>query len=107
MPTVPTTRPLLRLGRLELDPRLRALQPGSAASGLFVPAPVEVPESVPEQSYAWEGAWADAVREAGQLGADERTAQALATGAGKAPAAGARVVVAAHGEVLLSRWLPS
>jgi hypothetical protein len=106
MPTVPTTRPLLRLGRLELDPGLRALQPGSAASGLFVTATVEVPESVSEQSYAWEVAWADAVREAGQLGADERTAQALATGAEKAPAAGARVVVAAHGEVLLSRWLP-
>jgi Bacterial archaeo-eukaryotic release factor family 2 len=106
MPTVPTTRPLLRLGRLEPDPGLRALQPGSAASGLVVTATVEVPESVSEQPYAWEVAWADAVREAGQLGADEPTAQALATGAGKAPAAGARVVVAAHGEVLLSRWLP-
>src|SRR5262249_43050851 len=101
------TRPLLRLGRLEPDPGLRALQPGSAASGLIVTATVEVPESpASEQPYAWEVAWADAVREAGQLGAGERTAQALAAGAGKAPAAGAGVVVAAHGEVLLSRWLP-
>ena len=106
MPSVPVTRPLLRLGRLELDPGLRAFQPGSAASGLVVTATVEVPESVSEQQYAWDVAWADAVREAGQLGADERTAQALATGAGKAAAAGARVVVAAHGEVLLARWLP-
>jgi len=100
------TRPLLRLGRLELDPGLRAVQPGSAASGPVVTATVEVPESVSERQYAWEVAWADAVREAGRLGADERTAQALATGAGKAPAAGARVVVAAQGEVLLARWLP-
>jgi hypothetical protein len=36
MPSVPVTRPLLRLGRLELDPGLRAFQPGSAASGLVV-----------------------------------------------------------------------
>jgi len=100
------TRPLLRLGRLELDPALRAVQPDSAASGPVVTATVEVPESVSERQYAWEVAWADAVREAGRLGADERTAQALATGAGKAPAAGARVVVAAQGEVLLARWLP-
>jgi Bacterial archaeo-eukaryotic release factor family 2 len=106
MPSVPVTRPLLRLGRLELDPGLRAFQPGSAASGLVVTATVEVPESVSERQYAWEVAWADAVREAGQLGADERTAQVLATGAGNAPAAGARVVVAADGEVLLARWLP-
>jgi Bacterial archaeo-eukaryotic release factor family 2 len=106
MPSAPITRPLLRLGRLELDPGLRALQPGSAASGLLVTATVEVPESVSERQYAWDVAWADAVRQAGQLGADERTAQALATGAGSAPAAGARVVVAARGEVLLARWLP-
>ena len=106
MPSVPITRPLLRLGRLELDPGLRAVQPDSAASGPVVTATVEVPESVSERQYAWEVAWADAVREAGRLGADERTALALATGAGKAPAAGARVVVAAQGEVLLARWLP-
>jgi hypothetical protein len=106
MPSVPVPRPLLRLGRLELDPGLRAFQPGPAASGLVVTATVEVPESASERQYAWDVAWADAVREAGQLGADERTAQALATGAGKAVAAGARVVVAAHGEVLLARWLP-
>ncbi len=100
------THPLVRLGRLELEPGLRALQPGSAASGLCVTATVEVPESGSERQYAWDVAWADAVREAGQLGADGRTAQALATGAGVAPAAGARVVVAAHGEVLLARWVP-
>ena len=74
MPSVPMTRPLLRLGRLELDPGLRAVQPDSAASGPVVTATVEVPESVSERQYAWEVAWADAVREAGRLGADERTA---------------------------------
>jgi hypothetical protein len=51
-------------------------------------------------------AWADAVREAGRLGASERTAQALAAGAGTVVARGTRVVVAAHAEVLLARWLP-
>ncbi|WP_300609603.1 hypothetical protein, partial [Trebonia sp.] len=106
MPSVPMTHPLARLGRLELEPGLRALQPGSAASGLCVTATVEVPESGSERQYAWDVAWTDAVREAGQLGADRRTAQALATGAGSPPAAGARVVVAAHGEVLLARWVP-
>jgi hypothetical protein len=106
MPPVPVTRPLLRLGRLELDPGLRAFQPGSAASGLVVTATVEVPESVSERQYAWDVAWADAVREASRLGAGQRTAEALATGAGNALAGSARVVVAAHGEVLLARWLP-
>ncbi len=48
----------------------------------------------------------DAAREAGQLGADQGTVQALAGGGGKALAGGTRVVVAAHGEVLLARWLP-
>jgi hypothetical protein len=50
-------------------------------------------------------AWADAAREAGRLGADPATAQALAGGAGDAYSGGSRVVVAAHGEVLLARWL--
>ena len=51
-------------------------------------------------------AWADAGREAIGLGADQRTAEALAAGAGKALADGTRAVVAAQGEVLLARWLP-
>ena len=100
------TLPLLRLGRLQLDPALRALQPGSAASGLVVTATVVVPETSADRSYAWDVAWADAARDAGQLGADQGTVQALAVGAGQALAGGTRVVVAAHGEVLLARWLP-
>src|SRR6516162_4031641 len=91
--------PLLRLGRLELGRGLRALRPGSAPSGLVVTAMVEVPESVSEPQYSWDVAWADAVRQAGELGADQRTAQALAVGAGRTRAAGTRVVVA--------RWLPA
>src|SRR5260370_5246367 len=39
------THPLLRLGRLQLNPRLRALQPGSAASGLVATATLPVPEA--------------------------------------------------------------
>jgi hypothetical protein len=100
------TLPLLRLGRLQLDSALRALQPGSAGSGLVVTAMIAVPETSADRSSAWEVAWADAAREAGQLGADQDTAQALAAGAGKPVAGGTRVVVAAHGEVLLARWLP-
>jgi len=100
------TRPLLRLGRLHLDSALRALQPGSAASGLVVTATVAVPDTSADRSSAWDVAWADAAREAGQLGADQGTAQALAVGAGQPVAGGTRVVVAAHGEVLLARWLP-
>jgi hypothetical protein len=101
------TLPLLRLGRLELDPALRALQPGSAASGLVVTATVAVPGTPTDRPYAWEVAWADAAREAERLGADHDTAQALAVGGGKALSGGTRVVVAAHGEVLLARWLQS
>jgi Bacterial archaeo-eukaryotic release factor family 2 len=101
------TFPLLRLGRLELGQGLRSLRPGSAPSGLVVTAMVEVPESVSEPQYAWDVAWADAVRQAGELGADQRTAQALAAGAGRTRADGTRVVVAAHAEVLLARWLPA
>src|SRR5438874_1250133 len=78
MPDAPNTLPLLRLGRLVLDAGLRALQPGHDASGLVATATVEVPDSVSEPEYAWDVALADAVREAGTLGADERTAQALA-----------------------------
>jgi len=99
-------RPLLLLGRLELDAGLRALRPGPAASDLVVTATVEVPVSDSEPQYAWEVAWTDAGREAEALGAGQRTAQALAAGSGAAPADGSRVVVAAHGEVLLARWLP-
>jgi hypothetical protein len=99
-------RPLLRLGRLELDAALRALRPGPAASDLVVTATVEVPASDSEPQYAWDVAWADAGRAAEALGAGQRTAQVLAAGAGTVPADGSRVVVAAHGEVLLARWLP-
>jgi hypothetical protein len=86
MSSVPITLPLLRLGRLELNPGLRALQPGSATADLVVTATVEAPESVSERQYAWDVAWADAVREAGALGADQRTAQALAAVAARRPA---------------------
>ena len=99
------TLPLLKLGRLQLDPGLRAIQPGSGASDLVATAMVPVPESSANRQYAWDVAWADAAREAGRLGADQATAQALAGGAGDALVGGSRVVVAAHGEVLLARWL--
>ncbi len=108
-PTI--TLPLLRLGRLELGPGLRDLQPGSAATGLVVTATVPVPDQPADQPQTWGVAWADAVREAGQLGADQATVQALSGGAGDALAGGTRAVggtriaVAAHGEVLLARWL--
>jgi len=107
MSDAPTGSPLLRLGRLELDRELRELRPAPAASGLIVTATVEVPESPSERQYAWDVAWADAARQAGELGADQRTAEALAAGAGQVPAGGSRVVVAAHGEVLLAWWLPA
>src|SRR5260370_8922247 len=106
MPATPMiTHPLLRLGRLGLGPGLRALQPGSAASGLVATATVTVPESSANRQYAWDVAWADAAREAAQLGADKATAQALAAGAGGPLVGGPGVVVAAHGEVRLARWL--
>src|SRR5215472_5721426 len=98
--------PLLRLGRLELGPELRGFQPGPAASGPVVTAMIQVPDSASQQQYAWDVAWSDAAREASRLGADQRTAEALAAGAGTAFAGGTRAVVAAHGEVLLARWLP-
>src|SRR5487761_1143156 len=105
MTDAPITLPLLKLGRLRLDRGLRALRPGSAASGLVVTATVEVPGPAASGQYAWDVAWADAVREATRLGADERTAQALAVGAGTAVVGGTRVVVAAYGQVLLTWWL--
>lgn len=101
------THPLLRLGRLPLGPGLRDLAPGSAAPDLVVTATVAVPDSSVSQGYAWDVAWADTVREAGQQGVDPATAQALERGAGTATAGGAQVVVAAHGEPMLAWWLAS
>ena len=105
--------PLLRLGRLELAPGLRNFQPGAAAPDLVATATVQVPESSSEQQHAWDVAWSDAVREAGELGVGQRTARALAEGAGdplaartRMPAGAVRLVVAARGEVLLEQWLP-
>jgi hypothetical protein len=101
-----STLPLLRLGRLQLDPALRALEPGSAASGMVVTATVAVPDAPTQRQYEWEVAWNDAARQARQLGADADTAEALNVGAGKTRIDGTRIVVAANGEVLLARWLP-
>jgi release factor family 2 len=106
MPHAPNNLALLRLGQLELSPELRAFQPSRAASDLVVTATVEVPDSVSEPAYAWDVAWGDAMRQAREVGADEPTARALAAGAGNAVAGGTWVVVAAHGQVLLARWLP-
>jgi release factor family 2 len=107
MPDNPNTmHPLLRLGRLPLGPDLRGLAPGSAESGLVATATVTVPESSVSQSYAWDVAWADAVREASQLGADPATAEALERGAGNIVGGGAQVVVAAHGKGILTWRLP-
>jgi hypothetical protein len=112
MPEASTiTHPLLRLGRLELGPGLRALQPGSAASDRVVTAMVPAPDPAGNVRHSWDVAWTDAVREAERLGADPRTAAALSGGAGDIfdrgtrPVDETRVVVAAHGEVLLGRWL--
>jgi len=101
------TLPFLKLGRLPLDQALRDLQPGAGGSGLVVTAIVPVPDAPTNLSSEWDVAWSDAVRQAGQLGADPDTAEVLATGGGQPSlAGGTRVVVAAHGEVLLARWLP-
>ena len=100
------THPLLRLGRLTLGPGLHGLPPGSAESGLVVTATVAVPEAPVSRSYAWDVAWADAVREASQLGADPATAQALERGAGTVSGGDAQIVVAAHGEAVLTWRLP-
>ena len=102
-----TSFPLLRLGRLQLDPRLRALQPGTNASDLVVTAAVPVPDAPGHLQPAWEVAWNDAVRQAAELGASPDSAQALSTGTGDAEehGPGTRVVVAAHGQVLHEQWL--
>ncbi|HUB21669.1 MAG TPA: hypothetical protein VMA97_04600 [Streptosporangiaceae bacterium] len=104
MPDSPKiTHPLLRLGRLPLGPDLRGLAPGSAESGLVATATVTVPDSPTSRSYAWDVAWADAVREASQLGADPATAEALEASASSIVAGGgAQVVVAAHGMGMLA-----
>jgi hypothetical protein len=111
MPDASTiTHPMLRLGRLELSPGLRAVQPGPAGSDLVVTASVPVP-AAGNPRQAWDTAWADAVREAEGLGADSPTAQALSGGAGDVfergprPVDETRVVVAARGQALLARWL--
>ena len=101
------THPLLRLGRLALGPGLRALAPGSAGSGLVATATVAAPESPVRRPYAWDVAWADAVREASQQGADPATAQALERGAGAVAGGDTQVVVAAHGEAVLTWWFVS
>jgi hypothetical protein len=102
-----TSFPLLRLGRIQLDPRLRALRPGTDASDLVVTAAVPVPDTPGEVQYFWEVAWSDAVRQAGELGAARDTAQALNVGSGDAQehGPGTRLVVAAHGKVLHEQWL--
>jgi Bacterial archaeo-eukaryotic release factor family 2 len=100
-----TSHPLLRLGRLQLDSRLRALQAGSAAPDLVVTAAVPVPDSSGNPQYGFDVAWEDAVREAVGLGAEPSTAQALLRGSGNVLGHGTRVVVAAHGEALLGRWI--
>ena len=104
MPDSPKiTHPLLRLGRLPLGPDLRGLVPGSAESGLVATATVTVPDSPTSRSYAWDVAWADAVREASQLGADPATAEALEASASSiVGGGGAQVVVAAHGVGMLA-----
>jgi hypothetical protein len=101
------THPLLRLGQLPLGPGLRDLTPGSAPSDLVVTAAVAVPDSSVSQSYAWDVAWTDAVREASEQGADPATAQALEGGAGAAALGGTQVVVAARGEAVLAWRLAS
>jgi hypothetical protein len=101
------THPLLRLGRLSLSPELRGLVPGQPGPGPVATATVTVPDAPVSRGTAWEVAWADAAREAARLGADPATAEALERGAGTATAGGTRVVVAAHGEVMLAWWLPA
>jgi Bacterial archaeo-eukaryotic release factor family 2 len=102
-----TAQPLLRLGRMELTPALRQLQPGSSPADLVVTATVTAPQEPPPSPSGWQTAWADAVREAAHLGVDRHTAHTLIAGAGAAPVpGGTRIVVAARGEVLLSQWLP-
>ena len=104
------THPLLRLGRLEARPGLRALQPGPAASDLVMHRSRSRCRS-PATRRGRANGLDQAVREAERLGADPLTAQVLPGGAGNVLDRGARpvdetrVVVAAHGQVLLARWL--
>jgi len=72
-----------------------------------VTATVAVPESADSRSYAWDVAWADAVREAKGLGADPATTQALERGAGSVTGGDGQVVVAVHGEAVLTWRLPA
>jgi Bacterial archaeo-eukaryotic release factor family 2 len=106
MADIPIPLVLGRLGRLGLAPPLRGFQPGSTETGLAVTAIRGAPASGAEPQYAWDVAWADASRQAAALGADDATAKALSAGAGKPAAGGSRLVASAHGQVLLSWWLP-
>jgi hypothetical protein len=72
-----------------------------------VTATVAVPDAPVSRSETWAVAWADAAREATELGADPATAKALERGAGTPAAGRTRVVVAAYGQVVLAWWLPS
>jgi hypothetical protein len=99
-----STHALQRLGRLALSPELHGLVPSGPDA--VVTATVVVPDAPVSRGNPWEVAWADAAREATQLGADPDTAKALERGAGAAAAGGTRVVVALHGVVGLAWWLP-
>ena len=108
MPDSPKiTHPLLRLARLPLGPDLRGLAPGTVESGLVATATVAPPDSSASRAYAWDVAWADAVREASQQGADPYTAQALERGAMSIASGRTQVVVAAHGQTVLTWPLAS
>ena len=75
------TLPLRRLGRLTLDPGLRAFQPSSNGSGLVVTAMVAAADSPANRSHEWDVAWADAAREASGSGpTPPRTADVLVGG---------------------------
>jgi hypothetical protein len=97
---------LARLGRLDLPAPLRDYRPAMSRPARVVTAIASAPVSATVPQHAWDVAWADIAREAIGQGADEPTGKALAYGAGQSLAGGARAVVAARGEVLLSRWLP-
>ena len=68
------TLPLLRLGRLRLDPGLRDFQPDATGPAAVVTATVPAPQAPAGASslqYAWDVAWDDAARRAAELGADQ------------------------------------
>jgi Bacterial archaeo-eukaryotic release factor family 2 len=100
--------PLLQLGRLELDPRLRGLTPGPDPADLVVTAAVPVPDTGDgNPQHGFDVAWDDAVRQAAGLGAAAATAQALRRESGDAVRGrGVRVVVAARGAAVLGQWVP-